>query len=115
MNWFNGTARLLAVAYVLWSATFIPYSLVRLADDTAQAAQAVCTYRRSASSMTADDWLACLGAMQHRFTVAYPDWWRDGGYLLWLIPPLLATVVFSIVLAAARFVWRGYVRPLKLQ
>jgi hypothetical protein len=112
MNLARGTFRLLLVVFIAWSVFAAVNVASREISRAEQAQIADCQIRKQ--TVAQFDLQKCLddpaASIRKREQVleGAKAWFLDGGYVFWLIPPLLITALAVILIAALAFVYRGF-------
>ncbi|MBV8765997.1 MAG: hypothetical protein JOZ66_13880 [Hyphomicrobiales bacterium] len=114
MNLAQGSIRLLLVVFITWTVLCFVVVFARQAAHVEQGFLADCQIRKE--TIAQFDVKKCLddpamtGRKRDEVLEAVKTWFIEGGYLLWLIAPLLITAIGVILIAAGAFVYRGFAR-----
>jgi hypothetical protein len=112
MNLGRGSARLFLVVFIAW--TLSCAAGVAWREWSKADADLVAACRIQQQAVAQFDIGKCLQdpaalARKHRQAVAHAEaWFLEGGYLAWLVPPILVTALAVILIACGAFVYRGF-------
>jgi hypothetical protein len=112
MNLARGSFRLLVVIFIAWTIFCGIDIAVREIRRVDEAVAAECQIQKQ--TVAQFDLKKCLDDPSHlerkrdQVIGGGKNWFLNGGYVLWLIPPFLFTAVAVILIAAGAFVYRGF-------
>src|SRR5580700_3306054 len=112
MNFARGSFRLLVVAFLAWTVFVCVDTAAREIARVDQAIAADCQIRKQ--TIAQFDMQKCVddpaNSERKRGQVieGARNWFLNGGYVFWLIPPFLFTAIAVILIAAGTFIYRGF-------